>query len=160
MIREINIREFVESDQETVAAFIVSIFKELNWPMEDADGLDDIAKFFGLPKGIFLVVVDFRWKIVGCVGVKSLDEGVGLIKRFYINLEFRGKGIAQQLMSKLEAEAKNKGYRILVLDVEKDDPRAQRFYEKRGYKYYSPTPNDHWKESFMTNELKYMRKKI
>src|SRR3989339_832091 len=101
MIREINIREFVESDQETVAAFIVSIFKELNWPMEDADGLDDI---------------------------------VGLIKRFYINLEFRGKGIAQQLMSKLEAEAKNKGYRILVLDVEKDDPRAQRFYEKRGYK--------------------------
>ena len=95
MIREINIREFVESDQETVAAFIVSIFKELNWPMEDADGLDDIAKFFGLPKGIFLVVVDFRWKIVGCVGVKSLDEGVGLIKRFYINLEFRGKGIVK-----------------------------------------------------------------
>lgn len=160
MIKDkLEIRNFEEADQGAAAQFILAIFKELNWSLEDADGLDNIAKFFHLPEGIFLVI-DLNDNIIGCAGVKTLDEGVGLIKRFYVAKEFRGQGIAQQLMLKLETEAKNKGYKTLVLDVEKDDPRAQKFYEKHGFVFYSPVADKRWRESFKINELNYMRKAL
>lgn len=45
-----------------------------------------------------------------------------------------GKGYASQLMEFSEGYAKKKGYKKLSLNVDKENPRAQRLYEYKGFK--------------------------
>jgi ribosomal protein S18 acetylase RimI-like enzyme len=47
--------------------------------------------------------------------------------------DYRGLGIATQLLTALEAEARNHGYARMQLEVQTSNTAAIRFYEKHGY---------------------------
>ncbi len=56
----------------------------------------------------------------------SLDE-------LYLEESHRGQGIGTQVMHHLEAAARSLGIRAIHLEVERDNERAQRFYESLGF---------------------------
>ena len=54
--------------------------------------------------------------------------------RFYIDMEWKGRGIAQQLMTEVRAAATELGGKTLWLGVWERNPTAQAFYTKCGFR--------------------------
>lgn len=75
---------------------------------------------------------------VGCGCFKSFDDKTVEIKRVYLQKNFRGNGIASEIMKELEQWAAELGYTTAVLETGKGQPEAIRFYAKLGY---TLTPN-------------------
>lgn len=70
---------------------------------------------------------------IGCGGVKRFDELAAEVKRVYVRPVARGRGVARALMSALEADARELGYRRLRLDTGMQQPDALRLYLGLGY---------------------------
>ena len=62
------------------------------------------------------------------------EQGAGTIWQLATHEQLEGLGLATQLIAKLEQHAVERGLRKLRLDVELDNPRAQRLYEHLGYR--------------------------
>jgi GNAT superfamily N-acetyltransferase len=87
----------------------------------------------GPPGGAFVVVYDGEVPVAGG-GVKRLDDEACEIKRMYVVPEARGRGVARALLEGLEDAARALGYRVARLDTGPEQPRAQRMYERAGYR--------------------------
>lgn len=74
----------------------------------------------------------------GCAGFKRYNADTAEVKRVFIKNEYRGKGIAKQLINSLEKRAKEKGYGKLVLETGKQLTEANGLYGKIGF---TPIPN-------------------
>jgi putative acetyltransferase len=72
-------------------------------------------------------------KPVGCGCFKNFDVDTVEIKRMIVKPEFRGGGVAQQILSELEEWAVEKGYSKSILETGAKQPEAIRFYLKSGY---------------------------
>ncbi len=83
--------------------------------------------------GVWLATVE--GKTAGCIALRRLPplEKSGEVKRLYVRLEHRGKGIAEALLKALEAYAAEQGHAALYLDSKKDLMPAIRFYRRHGY---------------------------
>jgi ribosomal protein S18 acetylase RimI-like enzyme len=55
------------------------------------------------------------------------------IKRFYVDRPWQGSGLARELMTAVETQARRRGARELWLGVWEHNPRAQAFYRKCGF---------------------------
>lgn len=76
-------------------------------------------------------------EIVGCIAMRALPKGraaeAAEVKRLYVRPAWRGRGIADALLDRLEAYALERGVRTLYLDSKDDLHAALRFYRRRGY---------------------------
>ncbi len=68
-----------------------------------------------------------------CGCFKPYDAETVEIKRMYVKPEYRGRGVARELLKRLEAQAKLQGYQASVLETGRKQPEAIRLYEKSGY---------------------------
>lgn len=71
---------------------------------------------------------------IGCGAYKLYDEETVEIKRVFVKNEYRGKGLAKELIRRLEADARIKGFRFAVLETGRPMLEAQALYKKSGYK--------------------------
>ena len=55
------------------------------------------------------------------------------VARFYVDVAFHGRGVAQAMMAEAERIAIARGVRALWLSVWQEQPQAVRFYEKAGF---------------------------
>ncbi|MFH1451268.1 MAG: GNAT family N-acetyltransferase [bacterium] len=143
---EIKITAIEKADIQKTREFCQEIFKEMEWGSTFAYGLDDLKQTFSGQGEVFLVAKKGD-EIIGCVGLKRLSEKIGLMKRFYIAQEFRGKGLAKLMFDEIERFAQVHGYESIVLDTYKDNERAKRFYEKQGFQSFTPSVYPAWPES-------------
>jgi ribosomal protein S18 acetylase RimI-like enzyme len=56
------------------------------------------------------------------------------IGRFYVDVDFQGRGIAQAMMAETRRLARAHGGASLWLSVWQEQPQAIRFYEKEGFR--------------------------
>ena len=75
---------------------------------------------------------------VGCGAIKEIDPETVEVKRMYVLPEYRGKGIAIELVTALEKWAREMDYRQCILETGKKQPEAIALYKKLGYEI---TPN-------------------
>lgn len=61
------------------------------------------------------------------------------IKRMYVRAPWRGRGLAREMLARLESEALAAGYRHMVLFTGARQPEALALYEAEGYR-----PTDPW----------------
>lgn len=87
---------------------------------------------FARPKGTFLVGHLDGEPVTGG-GVKTLEPGLGEIKRMYVAPHVRGQGIARRLLTALEDAARRLGLERVRLDTGPEQPAARHLYESAGY---------------------------
>lgn len=81
------------------------------------------------------VVVAFNNNLpAGCGAIKEYDSSTMEIKRMYVPIEMRGKGIAVAVLNDLENWARELGYKKCVLETGDKMPEAIGLYRKSGYK--------------------------
>ncbi|MFA6261450.1 MAG: GNAT family N-acetyltransferase [Bacteroidia bacterium] len=80
------------------------------------------------------VVVAYEDKIpVGCGAMKAYDATAMEIKRMFVPVEQRGKGIAACVLMELQQWAKELGYQKCVLETGDKMPEAIALYKKNGF---------------------------
>jgi GNAT superfamily N-acetyltransferase len=70
---------------------------------------------------------------VGCGAIKLFDEKSMEVKRMFVVPEFRGKGVASQILKGLETWARELHVQKCVLETGKRQPEAIALYTKSGY---------------------------
>jgi GNAT superfamily N-acetyltransferase len=95
------------------------------------------ASYFSEGGGLWLALVGEE--IVGCIALRALPRmqpaaRAAEVKRLYVRPAWRGRGIADALLDRLEAYASEYGVRTLYLDSKDDLQAALRFYRRRGYR--------------------------
>lgn len=70
---------------------------------------------------------------IGCASFKKYNAKCAEVKRIFIKEEYRGQGISNKLMMKLEMAAKNKGYTSLILESGEPLAAAMALYKHSGY---------------------------
>ena len=155
-----EIIHYKKRDSKAVAAFFREIFKELGWEERESDYMNEPHKLFHLHDNGVILLVKIDNKLIGTAGIILLSPSEGLMKRFYINSEHRGTGVAQKLLHELIKKARLLGVKKIVFDVARDNGRAIRFYEKSGFTRMHTTPRDGWTESFTPEGFFYFYKLI
>lgn len=81
------------------------------------------------------VIVAYReGEPIGCGAFKMYDEDHAELKRIYVESSHRNMGLGAELVRRLEAKAKIKGYRWCILETGKPLEAASHMYKKAGYK--------------------------
>ncbi len=107
-------------------AYMSALYPSESNHFEPADGLRPPGgRFHGAWRGEHLV---------GCGGVKLFEaDGYGEIKRLFVLDSERGRGVARQLMARLEAELVERGLRFARLETGIYQPEALALYRRLGY---------------------------
>jgi len=107
-------------------AYMSALYPAESNHFEPADSLrPPQGSFYGLWHG---------GRLVGCGGVKCFEvDGYGEIKRLFVLGSERGRGLARQLMARLEADLVERGLRLARLETGIHQPEALGLYRRLGY---------------------------
>lgn len=95
--------------------------------LSDSQSIFLIAEIEGKPAGYAKMVVD---RIEDGINAKLPVE----LSRLYSHQEYLGQGVGQKLMDACFERARDEGRDVMWLGVWEYNPRAQRFYEKNGFR--------------------------
>ena len=82
----------------------------------------------------YAVVAYINEKPVGCGAIKEYDATTVEVKRMYTLPEYRGKGVALQVLQALEEWAATLHFSKCILETGKKQPEAIALYKRNGYK--------------------------
>lgn len=94
--------------------------------------LDDPSDDLVAPHGA-LLIAQAGGAVVGCAGLRLLDDGIGEVKRVFVAPAARGHGLGQRLMLQLEGLAQAEGVHTLRLNTRSDLIEARTLYAALGY---------------------------
>ena len=83
--------------------------------------------------GAAFLIARVDGRAVGCVGLRPLSTEIAEVKRMYVRPAARRTGLARRLMERLEAIARENGFREIWLETGLRQPAAIRLYENLGY---------------------------
>jgi len=101
-------------------------FQDFNQELETLPGV------YKEPRGSMLLAMD-QDNIVGCIALKPLSKTVCEMKRLYVRPEYRKQGIGKQLVLKIIAKAKKKGYQLMKLDTLERLHASYHLYQSVGF---------------------------
>jgi putative acetyltransferase len=109
--------------------------KLLDADLRDRDGEDHAfyAQFNKIDALKHALVAFVNNKPVACGAFKPFTGSSVEIKRMFVHPDFRGQGIAQQVLFELEKWAAELGMKSCVLETGQKQPEAIRLYQKSGY---------------------------
>ncbi len=106
--------------------------------IRDGDDHAFYAQYNGITMIRHAIVVYQGDEPVGCGAFKEYEPRVAEVKRMYVPLAHRGKGIAGVVLQAVEQWAAEEGYHTCILETGIKQPEAIRLYQKSGY---SSIPN-------------------
>jgi GNAT superfamily N-acetyltransferase len=112
-----------------------SLVSHLDAYLAEKDGRDH--EFYNQYNGIsginYALVYYFEEKPVACGAIKEFGKDAMEVKRMFTLPEYRGKGIAGELLAELESWAKELGAKRIVLETGKKQVEAVSLYERSGF---------------------------
>ncbi|MGA9510233.1 MAG: GNAT family N-acetyltransferase [Candidatus Sulfotelmatobacter sp.] len=100
--------------------------------------LEELPGDYAPPQGR-LLLAEYEGQLAGCVAMRPLEPGACEMKRLYLRLQFRCKGLGHALTERIIAEARQVGYQRMCLDtVEPVMKDAVAMYRKRGFREIPP----------------------
>jgi len=126
-------RQIIRTDSDNIDFH--SLVSLLDQGLRITDG-EDFSFFtqFNKLDAIKNVVVIYEDEIpVGCGAIKKYDETTAEVKRMFVKEDYRGKGIAKEVLSELERWAKELGYSDCILETGNMLTNAIKLYQSSGY---------------------------
>ncbi len=115
-----------------MTAYVVEVREAAGLEVLDVESaVRDVDGFAG-PRGFFLLATTGP-DVVGCVGLRALDDTRAEIKRMWVAPAHRGSGVAAELLEQTERRAAELGFSRLLLDTNGALSAALRFYGAHGY---------------------------
>jgi len=94
------------------------------------------------PRGVILLARDDEGRALGCVALRPLDAERCEMKRLYVRLIARGRGLGRLLAAAIVDEARRIGYADIVLDTIDSMTEALALYRSLEFEATEPyTPN-------------------
>jgi len=115
---------------------LLMLIKELDEELETRYPKEGIFKLdFNHPKinATTFFVAYFDNEPVGCGAIFPLNKECTELKRFYVRMNYRRKGIASEILVFIEKEAKKQGYNKIKLETGPNQPESLHLYKKFGY---------------------------
>lgn len=133
----INIRLYEDRDKEDVIRLVLHCQNDGSRPIvsvEDQPELLSIQEKYRNSGGCFWVAKE-DGRVIGSIGLMNYGNGLGILKKFFVSENYRGKPhhLGQRLYTELLEFAKSHEFKELILDTPKNTDRAHRFYEKAGF---------------------------
>lgn len=124
--------ELIASPSDELRALIAELEEALaaEYPPEQRHGLS-IDAIFQPNIRFFVARIDGR--AVGCGGV-ALFADFAEVKRMYVRPGARGRGVADAVLARVEAETRAAGLAVLRLETGDRQLAAMRFYERFGFR--------------------------
>ena len=148
---DIDLVLYNDSYRQRVFAFTYKCFEELGKKF-DASGrhsfYNDIENFFE----VFYCLTD-KDNVIGTVALKKIDDYTVELKALYLDSGYRGKGLGCRLIRKVIDDAKERGYKSIVLDSMSQYKDALRLYEKCGFKDTERYNDNVYADVFMRLDL-------
>lgn len=136
----IELNKYQIGDETEIFNLVATVLKEYgletNTCSTDAD-LDDIEKSYIQNGGIFKVLKDDN-KIIGSYGIFKIDDQICELRKMYLCSDYKGKGLGKRLLKDAFQEAKNLGFKSMILETNRVLVEAKGLYEKYGFKEFTP----------------------
>ena len=112
------------------------LVSELDWELSKRNGETNefFAQYNKIDQIKHVIIATIDDKPVGCGAMKAYDSDTMEIKRMFVPIEMRGKGIAVHILKNLEKWAKEMNYSKCILETGNKMLEAIRLYEKSNYK--------------------------
>ena len=126
--------ERVDILSQTARELILALNAELSgrYPEQGACHFRLDAQEVADGRGAFLVAYRLQ-KPIGCGAVRRIEEQTGELKRMYVSLDERCRGVGRAILDALEGEARRLGLSKLVLETGIRNPEAIALYERAGF---------------------------
>jgi putative acetyltransferase len=139
-----DIRRYAQADHAAVRDLFIRVNRELAPPaMREAfDGyierslkeeVDRLAEYYAAKRGAFFVAVKSR-TLGGMFGLEGLGAASTELRRMYVDIAYRGSGLARAMLAHAEQTCRDAGTPILTLSTSELQPAAVAFYRKSGYR--------------------------
>lgn len=145
--------KIVDSASSDLHALISKLDAELleRYPAEEVFGVDFQDPYVN--QILFVVAYDGD-KPVGCGAIRPLDQETTELKRMFVDLPYRQKGVASAILRFLEEQALERSFTAVRLETGAPQYESIHLYTKRGYQ-----PIDRYGE-YANNESSLCYEKI
>lgn len=114
--------------QELIAE--LDCYLEALYPPESRHGLNIAAL---QDQSVTLFIARINEKLIGCGAIKLHTPGYAEVKRMYVRPDYRGKGVAREILKQLEVFAKQANIHTLRLETGIYQQEAIALYQKCGF---------------------------
>ena len=135
-----EVREAQPDDLGDVRRLLIAYANALPFALDFQDFDDELATLPGryAPPGGTLLVGSIDGVVVGCVGVRRLDDETCEMKRLFVGEHTRGSGLGRVLAEASIDAARRLGYRRMRLDTVPGMETAQALYARLGFAEIDP----------------------
>lgn len=132
----IDVRVFKEDDHPKIRELILSILTK-EYPFDkscysDSD-LYSLGETYGGKRDSFFVI-EKDSRIIGTAAVKEESDNMALLRRVFVDPEFRGKGYGKLLVDRAVDFCKQNGYNHIVFRTTNRMIQAIQLCKKKGFK--------------------------
>lgn len=123
------------------------IIEYIRWLNQDLsfqnieDELNNFPEKYSEPEGAFFIAAE-NGGIIGCVGLKKIDNEICEMKRLFVNDGYKGKGVGKKLVEIIIGEAKRKQYKKIRLDTLATMKAALNIYYENNFYRIEPYYNN------------------
>ena len=146
-----TIVDYSDELKDSVFKFTDACFRELGKAFEP-DGrhsfYNDIENTFAMFK--CLLADD---NVIGTVGLKKIDDDTVELKALYLDKNYRGQGLGTKLINTAFDEARQLGFKTIVLDSMSGYKDALKLYEKTGFVPTERFNDNPYADVFMKKDL-------
>ncbi len=126
-------RAFVET---LFREYVASLAEDISFQNVD-DELAGLPGKYARPTGVVLIARDHN-EAAGAIAYRMVEPGVCEMKRLYVRPAFRGNGLGRELANELIEDARERGYRTMLLDTLASMQPARALYRDLGFAPVEP----------------------
>lgn len=124
---------------------------QMEYDIAAAHERDIAARAKVLPPMGRLLLASVDGASAGCVSLQQLAGDTGEVKRLYVRPAFRGQGVGGELLRHLIRNARDIGYRRLVLDSGGFQQAAHALYRRAGFVDIEPYEGNELPDQYRQN---------
>ena len=140
--------EFAFAESTELSSIVQELFKEYACSLDfdlcfqnfDKE-LAELPGEYAPPDGRLIVAIN-ETKVVGCVALRKIIDGICEMKRLYVRPAYRSKGIGRELVRAIIGEAEKIGYTQMRLDTVPAMKEAIGLYRSTGFYEIEPYRNN------------------